>query len=874
MVYFYIVSVSPHYNGGIYYDFIGYDESGNKCCYRLLNTSVYFMMMKPPGMEECEFKHWLQAYVTDVDKFKQIITTYEQRIDAQFFNFNRPMLYAKFTSQHPMLLNTLYKRLNHELLMWYASRGISFTNRDINSVPLSDYDKLILSNIESPFRYASCSTHVQQCKYMLPGMYNIPLVGLVEINNAMTDSGCNTCLPRHMTTYYITANNIRKSDENINLHKYIRILSYDIEAYTSTGEFTNAQVRDDEVISIGVSLFTINERKPYMQVCFTTKDVCSNISGDADGMIKYKYSDERVDYYVCKDEKNMLMIYFAFIKSAGPDIITAFNNYEYDDQYIYTRCSMHYKIETLMLDAYTVYDINELSSYDRPSWQQIKLKMDCAINMNNYSVKSDTVLSTDIRKIIMKEDAKTFSMYGKSGLNTMLEQYNVIDPYTDDLACKDDMPYEDMFRYWREGDPQKIYLVNKYCAQDAMITGVLAVHKAKFIDYIEMAILTGTTISDSIYRADTLRVGKAVLSYAQKMKFAFMDFVPDNRSELIKMQTLTIPTVDADDINMYDIDEINMNADILLASSQIMPDSMASPTLGYKKYSPDIIKGGQVRNKAAGKNFFVEASDFSSMYPSQKEASNIDTSSRVCDEFINNPDKYGLKIISRTTIHDLYSLDGTREQIVIETNEWNQIPTEMCDPKIFTIELPQGYKVCNDKLYCNRYIIDQFLYEYKNCKPQKIYFVQSPKDNFETYIGDNYTKLPLIHYSLKEHMLSDLRASRKVVKTELEHVVDMIDRHEGNININKNEMLRLKAKELAIKVVMNSEYGATGYAMFECYDPDIGAAVTMASRICINQLKHMLDSKYYIISMNALHSIQPWLDKMLTYDPTSCLMKV
>lgn len=107
---------------------------------------------------------------------------------------------------------------------------------------------------------------------------------------------------------------------------------------------------------------------------------------------------------------------------------------------------------------------------------------------------------------------------------------------------------------------------------------------------------------------------------------------------------------------------------------------------------------------------------------------------------------------------------------------------------------------------------------------KKMYFIQSPK-------GAN--GLPSIHYSLKEKMLSDFRATRKKVKHDME---------EAEHTDNKIEAIRLNAKQLAIKVVCNSEYGASNNEYFSHYDPDIAAAVTYAARKLIGFLTCNLES--------------------------------
>lgn len=119
---------------------------------------------------------------------------------------------------------------------------------------------------------------------------------------------------------------------------------------------------------------------------------------------------------------------------------------------------------------------------------------------------------------------------------------------------------------------------------------------------------------------------------------------------------------------------------------------------------------------------------------------------------------------------------------------------------------------------------------------KKAYFVQSPKGK---------DGLPSIHYSLKEKMLSDFRATRSRVKKEMEHAAEIGD---------KVGEVRFNAKQLAIKVVCNSEYGASNNEYFAHYDPDVAAAVTYASRQLIKFLTNNIEA-------SALYVDQKFLDE-------------
>ena len=73
--------------------------------------------------------------------------------------------------------------------------------------------------------------------------------------------------------------------------------------------------------------------------------------------------------------------------------------------------------------------------------------------------------------------------------------------------------------------------------------------------------------------------------------------------------------------------------------------------------SPSIF-----RNAHPAKHPFVVALDYSSMYPSSKEGSNIDTSSRLPSTVLTSPSLYSLSIVRRVPLNDVY---GRREVIYL-----------------------------------------------------------------------------------------------------------------------------------------------------------------------------------------------------------------
>lgn len=170
-----------------------------------------------------------------------------------------------------------------------------------------------------------------------------------------------------------------------------------------------------------------------------------------------------------------------------------------------------------------------------------------------------------------------------------------------------------------------------------------------------------------------------------------------------------------------------------------------------------------------------------------------------------------------------YIVESFNCEYKLNVKELNDIQTNYknTDNNVYKAELVQQFK----SLYpeCTTDLIDRV--SIPDTIIKKIYCVQSPKQ-------DN--GLPSIDYSLKARMLSDFRAKRSYVKKLMAQCEEAND---------KVGTIRYNAKQLAIKVICNSEYGASNNMVFAHYDSDIAAGVTYVSRSLIGFLTQNIESK-------------------------------
>lgn len=289
--------------------------------------------------------------------------------------------------------------------------------------------------------------------------------------------------------------------------------------------------------------------------------------------------------------------------------------------------------------------------------------------------------------------------------------------------------------------------------------------------------------------------------------------------------------------------------------------------MGGKIFDKRKIVGGEVRTLNPERNFYVFSLDFNSMYPSQQESCNIATSTRVDRRIIEHPEKFGLEIIRKRTVLDcfgrrsFYWLRHTTdeqkskiyrvEQFFCEyTIEADKIKKKITKINGFADNIEDEPETIAAKILKAKRKIKEIWPESKiliNDKPETIdengneitensvpntviksnYFAQSHKR------PDGWTDE---HISLFEIMLTDLRFKRNATKKEMNNAKDEMEKQ------------RFNSKQLAIKIVSNSVYGASGSNFFAYYDNDIGATITYSSRQMIRNLSNILEAKRLLVT--------------------------
>jgi len=262
------------------------------------------------------------------------------------------------------------------------------------------------------------------------------------------------------------------------------VASVDIECNSSTGKFPDADVRDDACFQIAVSLARFGSDIPYDKTCFCYKKTDSNLEG-----CEIKSYDT---------EREMLMAFKEYMMENDIDIITGWNIFGFDLEYIMKRAVMT-KCEP------SFYEMSKLKNHS------------CELV---YKKLSSSALGDNDLKILPMPGRFIFDLFHEVKKGYKLDSYkldNVSKLYLGDN--KIDMPPKEMFARFVEEDPVKLREVAEYCIKDTLLPHRLLSKLCTLINLLEMAKATWVPLCYLVERGQQIKVFSLLTKKAREMGF-------------------------------------------------------------------------------------------------------------------------------------------------------------------------------------------------------------------------------------------------------------------------------------------------------------------------------------------------------------------
>jgi DNA polymerase delta subunit 1 len=262
------------------------------------------------------------------------------------------------------------------------------------------------------------------------------------------------------------------------------VASLDIECNSSTGKFPDAEILGDCCFQIAVSLCSFGSDVPYNKTCFCYKKTDSELEGCT--ILSYE------------SERKMLEAFSEYMVEMDIDIITGWNIFGFDMNYIMTRADM-------VRCSPEFYEMSKLKGNT------------CEMKVKKLS---SSALGDNELKLLPIPGRFIFDMFHEVKKGYKLDSYkldNVSKLYLGDQ--KIDMPVKEMFARFREGDPIKLREVAEYCIKDTLLPHKLLSKLCTLINLLEMAKATWVPLCYLVERGQQIKVFSQLTKKAREMGY-------------------------------------------------------------------------------------------------------------------------------------------------------------------------------------------------------------------------------------------------------------------------------------------------------------------------------------------------------------------
>jgi DNA polymerase elongation subunit (family B) len=261
------------------------------------------------------------------------------------------------------------------------------------------------------------------------------------------------------------------------------IASFDIETNSSTGKFPDADIEEDCCFQIAVTLKKQGTFELYNKTC-----LC------------YKQTSPREDCTIVsfQTERDLLMGFHEYVNKHDIDVMTGWNIFGFDLEYIMKRA-----IVVGCPDNF--YRLGKLK------------EQECSMV---YKKLSSSALGDNTLKLLPMSGRFIFDLFHEVKREKKLDSYSlnfVSKTYLGDQ--KIDMSPKEMFKRFREGDPDKLSEVAEYCVKDTSLPHQLMDKLFTFTNLIEMAKATWVPLCYLAERGQQIKVFSQLSRKARELGF-------------------------------------------------------------------------------------------------------------------------------------------------------------------------------------------------------------------------------------------------------------------------------------------------------------------------------------------------------------------
>ena len=264
----------------------------------------------------------------------------------------------------------------------------------------------------------------------------------------------------------------------------LRIMSFDIECYSSTGAFPDPRNPHDVVFQIGMTTkeFGLGD-ETMMRRCLCLKKTTG------------------LDCESFETERELLRAFEKYLILTDPDIITGWNIFGFDLEYLLIRATVHCGLS--------------------PVWGRVKGAVAELVEKN----LSSSALGNNQLKMVPMKGRYVFDLFQDVKREHKLESYslnNVSKHFLNDQ--KNDMPVREIFRRYKDGNPEELGEVAAYCIQDTVLPHKLMEKLCQIQNQLEMAKACWVPLAFLSERGQQIKVFSQMAYKARQLNFMIPTF--------------------------------------------------------------------------------------------------------------------------------------------------------------------------------------------------------------------------------------------------------------------------------------------------------------------------------------------------------------
>jgi len=285
----------------------------------------------------------------------------------------------------------------------------------------------------------------------------------------------------------------KKKTNRYLIKDHLMNMAWDIETYSAkkTGDVPLAQYDTDVVFMICMTFHWKDSAEAIYRVCLTDKPM---------------RSDTRWTTIWCSSQANIIKAFGIVFNHMKPDIISGFNDGDYDWPFIIEKAKQFDLLPFLYskMSAEPSQWVSTGDNIEKFYVRSRSVKISAEDTKIITTMKFPGFIPIDVRIQFMR----LYPSAERSSLNFFLKKEN--------LDSKADMPYLTMFKIYEKGDFYRLRNVAYYCIIDAQRCQDLLLKRNVINEHREFATLAFVNLSDCIFCAGGMKVRNILNAYAAK----------------------------------------------------------------------------------------------------------------------------------------------------------------------------------------------------------------------------------------------------------------------------------------------------------------------------------------------------------------------